>query len=149
MHVHGAHGMHARDARPLSRGLHARGSRAAQHAAAMEPVMAECTAQLVERHPSVRAGRAIGLFGCLDLVGTDGKYMQPLAGPPHPAVGAAPLPARAALEDARARAPTPCTRIPARAHRDGHPLMRGRVRARHVHARWRGGIRRWPPSSAR
>ena len=33
----------------------------------------------------MRHGRVAGLFGCLDLQGPDGKYMQPLAGPPHPA----------------------------------------------------------------
>jgi len=56
------------------------------NAARLEPVMKECTEQLVEAHPSVRQGRVAGLFGCLDLQGRDGKYMQPLAGPPHPAV---------------------------------------------------------------
>jgi taurine--2-oxoglutarate transaminase len=50
--------------------------------------MKEWCHRLVETHPSVRAGRALGLFGCLDLQGPDGKYMQPLTGPMHPAVPA-------------------------------------------------------------
>ena len=57
-------------------------------AARLEPVMAECIDGLVAAHPSVRQGRVIGLFGCLDLQGPDGAYMQPLAGPPNPAVAA-------------------------------------------------------------
>jgi len=52
----------------------------------LEPVMAECTDALVARHPTVRQGRVLGLFGCLDLIGPDGRYVQPLGGPPHPAV---------------------------------------------------------------
>ena len=51
----------------------------------LEPTMVECTRALVDAHPAVRQGRVAGLFGCLDLQGPDGKYMQPLAGPPHPA----------------------------------------------------------------
>jgi len=56
------------------------------NAARLEGTMKEWTNRLVENHPSVRQGRAVGLFGCLDLQGTDGKYMQPVAGPAHPAV---------------------------------------------------------------
>ena len=56
------------------------------NAARLEPVMRECTDHLVASHPSVRQGRVKGLFGCLDLQGVDGKYMQPLSGPPHAAV---------------------------------------------------------------
>ena len=56
------------------------------NAARLESTMAEWTDRLVDNHPSVRQGRALGLFGCLDLAGPDGAYMQPLAGPPHPAV---------------------------------------------------------------
>jgi len=55
------------------------------NAARLEPVMRECTDDLVASHPSVRQGRVTGLFGCLDLQGVDGRYMQPLAGPPSPA----------------------------------------------------------------
>jgi len=45
-------------------------------AAALEPVMVEQMQHLVEAHPSVRQARAIGLFGCLDLVGPDGNMIQ-------------------------------------------------------------------------
>lgn len=44
--------------------------------------------ELIDTHPSVRGGRAVGLFGCLDLQGPDGAYIQPVAGPVHPAVPA-------------------------------------------------------------
>lgn len=43
------------------------------------------TMKLIEKHPSCKHGRAIGLFGALDLCGTDGKYMQALSGPLSPA----------------------------------------------------------------
>jgi len=56
------------------------------HAARLEPVMQAEIDALIATHPSVRHGRAVGLFGCMDLVGTDGRHMQPLAGPPHAAV---------------------------------------------------------------
>jgi len=56
------------------------------NAARLEPVMEAETRRLVERHGSVKQGRTIGLFGCVDLVTPDGKYMQPVAGPAHPAV---------------------------------------------------------------
>jgi len=65
------------------------------NAARLERVMIECTARLIERHPSAKRGRAVGLFGCIDLCGPDGKLMQPLAGPPHPAV----TPFKRALSD--------------------------------------------------
>lgn len=45
-------------------------------AAAMEKVMVEEMQVLVEKHTSVRQARAIGLFGCLDLVGEDGNMVQ-------------------------------------------------------------------------
>jgi len=45
-------------------------------AAAMEPIMVEGMQHIVENHPSVRQARAIGLFGCLDLVGEDGNCLQ-------------------------------------------------------------------------
>jgi taurine--2-oxoglutarate transaminase len=50
--------------------------------------MIEWTQKLIDNHPSVRGGRAVGLFGCLDLATPDGMYMQPVAGPLHAAVPA-------------------------------------------------------------
>jgi adenosylmethionine-8-amino-7-oxononanoate aminotransferase len=44
--------------------------------AAMETIMVEEMQRLVEKHRSVRQARAIGLFGCLDLVGPDGNKLQ-------------------------------------------------------------------------
>jgi len=44
--------------------------------AALEPVMVEEMEKLVAKHNSVRQARAIGLFGCLDLVGADGNFIQ-------------------------------------------------------------------------
>jgi len=55
-------------------------------AKALQTVMHEEIDALVEKHPSVKAGRAIGLFGCLDLQGPDGKMIQPLAGPSPPQI---------------------------------------------------------------
>ncbi|KAL1522271.1 hypothetical protein AB1Y20_017265 [Prymnesium parvum] len=55
------------------------------NAARLQPVMIEGTSQLIERHPSCKRGRAIGLFGAIDLCGPDGKFMQSLAGPAHSA----------------------------------------------------------------
>jgi len=53
------------------------------NAAAFESVMVEEMERLVQKHSSVRQARAIGLFGCLDLVGPDGKniqeYQQPMS----------------------------------------------------------------------
>jgi len=54
-------------------------------AKALEPVMTEGITALVEKHPSVRQGRALGLFGCLDLVNADGQYVQQVSGPAAPA----------------------------------------------------------------
>lgn len=48
----------------------------------------ECMQGLVDAHPSVRQGRAVGLFGCLDLVDASGQLIQPLQGPSPPAVNA-------------------------------------------------------------
>lgn len=56
----------------------------AGRAAAMEPIMVEEMQRLVEKHPSVRQGRAIGLFGCLDLVGEDGNCLQEYQQPQSP-----------------------------------------------------------------
>jgi len=62
----------------------------------MEAVIAECQDAIVAKHPSVRQARAIGMFGCLDLIGPDGKYFQSLArAPPHKAV----VPYKKALMD--------------------------------------------------
>jgi len=58
------------------------------NAARLEPVMRDGFSRLVDRHPSAKRARAIGLFGCIDLTGPDGKYIQPLAGPMSPAVPA-------------------------------------------------------------
>jgi len=55
------------------------------HAASLEPIMLERIGGLVDDHPSVRQGRALGAFGCLDLVDADGRYVQPVSGPPAPA----------------------------------------------------------------
>jgi len=46
------------------------------NAAALEPVMVEEMEKIVSKHSSVRQGRAIGLFGCLDLIGSDGQSIQ-------------------------------------------------------------------------
>lgn len=47
-------------------------------AKALEPVMTECLEGLADRHRSVQQARAIGLFGCADLVDADGRAVQPL-----------------------------------------------------------------------
>ena len=58
------------------------------HAASLEPTIAKWQDKLVEKHPSVRQGRAIGCFGCLDLVTPGGQLYQPLTrGPLNPAFG--------------------------------------------------------------
>merc|ERR1712039_1059195 len=57
----------------------------AGRAAALEPVMVEEMQRLVEKHPSVRQARAIGLFGCLDLVDPrSGKFIQEYQDPQAP-----------------------------------------------------------------
>lgn len=55
-----------------------------ERAKALQPVMMEEMQKLVERHPSVKTGRCVGLFGCLDLQGGDGRAVQQL-GLPSPA----------------------------------------------------------------
>lgn len=57
-------------------------------AASLEPVMIDQMQQLVDKHPSVRQARAIGLFGCLDLVGSDGNMVQKYQDPNPPQVHA-------------------------------------------------------------
>lgn len=52
----------------------------------LAPVMKEQTQRMLDNHPCVKAGRALGMFGCLDLQKPDGSYMQPANGPPHPAL---------------------------------------------------------------
>jgi adenosylmethionine-8-amino-7-oxononanoate aminotransferase len=54
------------------------------HAASLELVMVEEMQRLVEKHSSVRQARAIGLFGCLDLVGSDGNFLQEYHQPQAP-----------------------------------------------------------------
>merc|ERR1719498_2269217 len=49
-----------------------------ENAASMEPIMVEEMEKIVAKHSSVRQARAIGLFGCLDLVGADGQSLQAL-----------------------------------------------------------------------
>jgi len=56
-----------------------------RHAATLEATMVECSQRLLDERACVRGARAVGLFGCLDLQDTSGAYMQPFAGPPHPA----------------------------------------------------------------
>jgi len=56
--------------------------------AAMEPIMVEEMAKLVEKHNSVRQARAIGLFGCLDLVAENGNNVQAYQEPQPPRVQA-------------------------------------------------------------
>merc|ERR1712203_946858 len=49
----------------------------------MEPLMVEQMQNLVDKHTSVRQGRAVGLFGCLDLISSDGNMIQDLHEPPR------------------------------------------------------------------
>jgi adenosylmethionine-8-amino-7-oxononanoate aminotransferase len=60
--------------------------RLAQKAKALQSVMMDEINALVEKHASVKQGRAIGLFGCLDLQQPNGKAIQPLSGPSPPHV---------------------------------------------------------------
>lgn len=53
-------------------------------AAAMEPIMVKQMSKIVERHSSVRQARAIGLFGCLDLVKEDKSFVQDYQQPQSP-----------------------------------------------------------------
>jgi len=54
------------------------------NAAALEPIMVEEMGKLVAKHNCVRQARAIGLFGCLDLVGPDGNFIQQYQDAPGP-----------------------------------------------------------------
>jgi len=58
----------------------------AENAKSMEPVMMEEIQKLVDKHESVKAGRCIGLFGCIDLQGKDGRSIQQLSGASPPSV---------------------------------------------------------------
>jgi len=53
----------------------------AENAKSMQPVMMEELQKLVTKHESVKAGRCIGLFGCIDLQGKDGRSIQTLSAP--------------------------------------------------------------------
>jgi len=55
-----------------------------ERAKAFEPQMVAGMQRLLVAHPCVRQARAVGLFGCLDLVGRDGQLLQRLEGPPAP-----------------------------------------------------------------
>ena len=46
------------------------------------PVLEEEIGKLVVNHPSVKIGRAFGMFGAVDFWGPDGKDVQLLQGPP-------------------------------------------------------------------
>jgi adenosylmethionine-8-amino-7-oxononanoate aminotransferase len=59
-----------------------------QRAKALQPVMMEEMQKLVDRHPSVKSGRCVGLFGCLDLQGGDGRAVQQLGVPSPTGVNA-------------------------------------------------------------
>eukprot|EP00941_MAST-03F_sp_MAST-3F-sp1_P002473 g2473.t1 len=47
-----------------------------ENAAKLEPVMVEEMQKLCDKHKSIRQARAIGLFGCFDLIGPDGNLVQ-------------------------------------------------------------------------
>ena len=57
-----------------------------ERAAKLESVMVEEMESIVERHSCVRQARAIGLFGCLDLVGQDENMIQKYQDPNPPEV---------------------------------------------------------------
>lgn len=38
-----------------------------EHVQALEPVMTECLQQLLDKHPSVKQARNVGLFGVIDI----------------------------------------------------------------------------------
>lgn len=52
----------------------------------LEKVMLEGLNNIVERHDCIRQGRAVGLFGCLDLVNPEGYLVQKLGAPSPPEV---------------------------------------------------------------
>lgn len=52
----------------------------------LEPVMLEELNRIILKHDCVRQGRAVGLFGCLDLVNSQGQLVQQLGAPSPPEV---------------------------------------------------------------
>ena len=48
------------------------------HAAKLEGVIVEEMQRLIDEHPSVLQGRAIGNFGCIDTINPKGHLTQPL-----------------------------------------------------------------------
>eukprot|EP00933_Yihiella_yeosuensis_P019272 TRINITY_DN15628_c1_g1_i1.p1 TRINITY_DN15628_c1_g1~~TRINITY_DN15628_c1_g1_i1.p1 ORF type:complete len:577 (-),score=107.89 TRINITY_DN15628_c1_g1_i1:127-1857(-) len=56
------------------------------HVQNMEKVMLEEMQNLIVKHDCVRQGRAIGLFGCIDLVNPQGTLVQQLGAPSPPEV---------------------------------------------------------------
>lgn len=57
-----------------------------ENAKSLQPVMMEEIQKLVEKHDCVKQGRCIGLFGCIDLQGKDGRSIQQLSAPSPPSV---------------------------------------------------------------
>ena len=55
-----------------------------EHTEKMGKVMEREMNRVADKHISVRGGRNLGLFGCFDLVGKDGNYLNGYAQPPHP-----------------------------------------------------------------
>lgn len=58
------------------------------HASRLGEVMREGVQGLVDEHVSVKQGRSVGLFGCVDLIDAAGGPVQPLQGPSPPAIAA-------------------------------------------------------------
>eukprot|EP00933_Yihiella_yeosuensis_P040667 TRINITY_DN35005_c0_g1_i1.p1 TRINITY_DN35005_c0_g1~~TRINITY_DN35005_c0_g1_i1.p1 ORF type:complete len:584 (-),score=127.68 TRINITY_DN35005_c0_g1_i1:398-2149(-) len=52
----------------------------------LEPVMMDEMQKLILKHDCIRQGRALGLFGCLDLVNPKGYLVQKLGGPSPPEI---------------------------------------------------------------
>jgi len=52
----------------------------------LENVMFQELNSIVVKHDSVKQGRAVGLFGCIDLVNSQGKHVQQLGAPSPPEV---------------------------------------------------------------
>jgi len=48
------------------------------HAKKMEPVMKEEMQKIMDKHECVKQSRALGLFGCMDFIGADGKFIHQL-----------------------------------------------------------------------
>jgi len=55
------------------------------NAARLEPVMQECMDAMLEKHPSVKQARSVGLFGCLDIQkNTKGDFIAKVTDAPVP-----------------------------------------------------------------